>query len=87
MNVAIYWQKLPEMISGPPYDGEQVLLAVQNPIAGGGLDPDFPFSIHLGRWDEDQGEWATNEASDQDDGILWLKPQAPTFWAEIDLPF
>jgi hypothetical protein len=85
--MAIDWQKLPEMISGPPYDGEQVLLAVENAVVGGGIDPDFPFSIHLAHWDEDQGEWATNEGDDESGGILWLKPDAPTFWAEVDLPF
>jgi hypothetical protein len=75
------------MISGPPYDGDQVLLAVENPTANGALDPDFPFSLHLARWDENAGQWATNEDDDNTGGILWLGAQAPTFWAEIDLPY
>jgi hypothetical protein len=66
------WQKYPEMLSRPPYDSDHELLAVANPTAEGGLDTDFPDSLHLARRDEDKGPWATNKGDDQSGGIVWL---------------
>ncbi|MBB4859602.1 hypothetical protein HNO88_002931 [Novosphingobium chloroacetimidivorans] len=85
--MAIDWQKLPERGSALPFNGDQVLLAVPNRLASGRTDPDFPYELHLARWDDDEGMWATNETDDETDGILWLAAAAPTFWAEIDLPY
>jgi hypothetical protein len=90
--MAIDWQKLPEFGPGAPFDGQQVLLAVPNRVGdawgvdGLTLDTDFPFTIYLGRWDE-EARWAATETNEDTDGILWLTPEQPTFWAELDLPY
>lgn len=90
--MAIDWQKLPEVHQGAPFDGAQVLVAVPNRVGdawgvdGLTLDPDFPFTVYLARWDE-EGRWATTEADEDGDGILWLTADQPTFWAVLDLPY
>lgn len=82
--MAIDWQQLPEPGSDLPSNGDQVLLAVPNRLVSGRPDPDFPYELHLARWDDDEG---TNETDDDTDGILWLGSSAPTFWAQVDLPY
>lgn len=90
--MAINWQKLPDVGTGAPFDGQQILVAVPNRVDGPWgvdgltLDPDFPFTVYLARWDEG-ARWATTETDDDTDGILWLTPDQPTFWAELDLPY
>lgn len=90
--MAIDWQKLPALTAGAPFDGEQVLVAVPNRVGdawgvdGLTLDPDFPFTVYLARWD-DQERWATTETDDDTNGILWLTADQPTFWAELNLPY
>lgn len=85
-GMAIDWQTLPEPTRSLPFSGDQVLLAVPNPVKGGGLDPDVPYELHLARWDDERDQWATNENDDESGGIHWLSRHAPAFWAKIDLP-
>jgi hypothetical protein len=91
--MAIDWQKPPGRGSGPPFTGDQVLLAVPNLIgtAFGGngvkVDPDFPFTVYIARWDRNEMRWATTEVDDETGGILWIDPVVPIFWAELNMPY
>ena len=87
--MAIDWQKVHERSSGLPYTGDEVLLAIPHRVGeahGGDLDPDYPYSLHLARWDEEQAQWSTNVTDEDTGGIMWLDEAAPTFWAELQFP-
>jgi hypothetical protein len=51
------------------------------------VDPDFPFTVYIARWDSGELRWATTETDDDTRGILWLDPMVAVFWAELNMPY
>ena len=84
--MGIDWIPLAGDPKGKPFSGDLVLLACPNSLASGRQDPDFPFTYHLGQWDAEELMWATKEGDDETGGILWLKADMPTHYAEVDAP-
>lgn len=89
----IDWQKLPSRSRELPFNGDEVLLAIPSLIGthyggdGRMVDPDFPFSFYLARWDESQLLWATSETDEETGHLLLLDPKTPIYWAELTKPY